>query len=446
MNSLKLIVNSWDSLYPPIGRRGERMSPEEEADLDEKLRLLDQELRTSIDQEEQVQPDIPVQAPPEDNGDEWEVNDTKEHPQQDSPEAEAGSSSVLSYLLFLPNYLVIKPLTFVWLLLTYPFTNFFQSTTANATTSASAISSEGREAIEGSPGLAGASEGPAPGQAPPESGGSAVTRGGASDDDETPAPETPKIEILKQENIISNTIKSPSASSKYLIPPPQRLVPLSRNPQRKRRRKTLILDLDETLIHSLSRGSPRSFSASGSSNMIEIKLNNIASLYYVYKRPYCDYFLKEAAKWFELQIFTASVKEYADPIINWLESEIAPYVNKQEQQQLAKGGKHSYTPQQSVFTKRYYRTDCSYRPGVGYIKDLSKFFPREEDLKNVIILDNSPVSYALHEDNAVMIEGWINDQGDRDLLNLLPMLHSLSLCIDVRYILGLRGGEKVFEG
>lgn len=63
----------------------------------------------------------------------------------------------------------------------------------------------------------------------------------------------------------------------------------------------------------------------------------------------------------------------------------------------------------------------------------------------MIILDNSPISYALHEDNAVMIEGWINDQNDRDLLNLLPMLHSLSLCIDVRFILALRSGEKVFE-
>ena len=28
------------------------------------------------------------------------------------------------------------------------------------------------------------------------------------------------------------------------------------------------------------------------------------------------------SQWFELQIFTASVKEYADPIIDWLETEI----------------------------------------------------------------------------------------------------------------------------
>ncbi|KAK6464135.1 HAD-like domain-containing protein [Scheffersomyces coipomensis] len=268
-----------------------------------------------------------------------------------------------------------------------------------------------------------------------------------------------KTEQIKQENIFSNKIKSPTASSKYIIPPPQRLYPFIRNPL-KRKRKTLILDLDETLIHSLSRGSPRSFNSTSVSSpkMIEIKLNNIATLYYVHKRPYCDYFLQEISKWFELQIFTASVKEYADPIIDWLESDIIDYQKKKKDDSSIMGIpptipadfiNQTTTPTNNdnnspIFTKRYYRTDCTFRPGVGYIKDLSKYI-KDEDLKNVIILDNSPISYALHEDNAVMIEGWINDQSDRDLLNLLPMLHSLSLCIDVRFILGLRSGERSFE-
>lgn len=234
-----------------------------------------------------------------------------------------------------------------------------------------------------------------------------------------------QTDLIKQENIISNHIKSPTSSSKYILPPPQRLFPLARNPKNLNKRKTLILDLDETLIHSLSKGSPRSLNGNNS-NIIEIKLNNIATLYHVHKRPYCDYFLKEISKWFDLEIFTASVKEYADPIIDWLESELL------------------FDSNNKVFKKRYYRNHCTYRNGVGYIKDLSKYF-QTDDLRNVIILDNSPVSYALHGDNAVMIEGWINDQNDKDLLNLLPMLHSLSLCIDVRFILGLRQGEKVFE-
>lgn len=231
------------------------------------------------------------------------------------------------------------------------------------------------------------------------------------------------IAFLKHDNMMTNNMKSPTLSSKYIIPPPQRLFPLTRNPQAKKR-KILVLDLDETLIHSLSQGSPR-ISNGHDSSIIEIKLNDIATLYYVYKRPYCNFFLQEISKWFDLYIFTASVQEYADPIIDWLESEIIPYDDTK------------------IFKKRFYRNDCTYRNGVGYIKDLSKFFA--DDLKNVVILDNSPISYVLNETNAVMIEGWINDQNDKDLLNLLPVFYSLSLSIDVRFILGLRLGEKIFE-
>ena len=241
-----------------------------------------------------------------------------------------------------------------------------------------------------------------------------------------------KTALLKEEKIMANHVKSPTAS-KYILPPPPRLFPLLRNPDKRRKKKVLVLDLDETLIHSLSRGAPRLFGSGENSHMIELRVNNVATLYHVYKRPFCDFFLKEVSKWYELQIFTASVKEYADPIIDWLEGDIVDYKN-------AAPGELP-----KVFTKRYYRNDCTFRQGVGYIKNLSTFFPKDDELKNVIILDNSPVSYALHEDNAVMIEGWINDQSDRDLLNILPMLYSLSICIDVRFILGLRSGEKLFE-
>lgn len=300
--------------------------------------------------------------------------------------------SVLAALAVVPYNLFIRPLLLIWLLISFPFTYFFGHEYP-------VMESENDMDLRR---------------------GSLVM-----DIDE-------KTELLKQEKIMANHIKSPTAS-KYIIPPPPRLFPRSRNPDKKRKKKTLILDLDETLIHSLSRGAPRSLGSSGSCRMIELKVNSVATLYYVYKRPFCEFFLKEISRWFELQIFTASVKEYADPIIDWLESEIVDH-------QLA-----AKSSSQSIFTKRYYRGDCTYRPGVGYIKDLSKIFAKEDDLKNVVILDNSPISYALQENNGVMIEGWINDQNDRDLLNLLPMLYSLSLCIDVRFILGLRSGEKLFE-
>jgi CTD nuclear envelope phosphatase 1 len=44
-------------------------------------------------------------------------------------------------------------------------------------------------------------------------------------------------------------------------------------------------------------------------------------------------------------------------------------------------------------------------------------------------------------DNAIPIEGWINDPTDHDLLHLLPMLEGLQYVTDVRAFLALRGGE-----
>ncbi|CAN3474996.1 nuclear envelope morphology protein 1 [Diutina catenulata] len=375
MNSLKLVVNRISPYsHPEYSESQEsRLAPQVSADPDDS--------------------DDPPGPPPE--------------PAQTGETGTMGrsvTSQVVMALLFFPNYLVVQPLLLLWAL---------AKTGASFWRGSAVIVSD------------------TPQKTPsPEAADPLVTRAEPSharstsvdyySEAEPPAPS------------FDDQIKSPSATQKYTFPPPVRLFPLSRNPNRKKAKKKLILDLDETLIHSLSRGSPRSALGGGPApKMIEICLNDVSSLYYVHKRPFCDYFLAEISQWFELQVFTASVQQYADPIIDWLERDIWA----------ALGKKRTPGP---VFTKRYYRNDCTFRKGVGYLKDLSRFFPPEE-LKNVVILDNSPVSYALHETNAVMIEGWINDQHDRDLLNLLPMLRSLSHSIDVRYILSLRGGEKVFE-
>lgn len=53
------------------------------------------------------------------------------------------------------------------------------------------------------------------------------------------------------------------------------------------RKKTLVLDLDETLIHSTSRGSR------SQGYMVEVIVDRHACLYFVYKRPHVDYFLKK---------------------------------------------------------------------------------------------------------------------------------------------------------
>lgn len=147
--------------------------------------------------------------------------------------------------------------------------------------------------------------------------------------------------------------------------------------------KTLVIDLDETLIHSLAKGGRMS-----SGHMVEVKLNTTVGyggaslgpqhpiLYYVHKRPHCDDFLRKVCKWYNLVVFTASVQEYADPVMDWLEQE------------------------RKYFSARYYRQHCTFRNG-AYIKDLSSVEP---DLSKVMILDNSPLSYIFHEGKEVTQE------------------------------------------
>ncbi|TVY34773.1 Nuclear envelope morphology protein, partial [Lachnellula occidentalis] len=241
---------------------------------------------------------------------------------------------------------------------------------------------------------------------------------------------------LRAGEISPATLKSPTSPASSLSMtkyprapvPPRPLIPrrqpsytIPETPSGRLTQKTLVLDLDETLIHSMAKGGRMS-----SGHMVEVKLNNLVAadgsstlgpqhpiLYYVYKRPHCDDFLRRICKWYNLVVFTASVQEYADPVIDLLEQE------------------------RKFFSGRYYRQHCTYRHG-AYIKDLSSVEP---DLSKVMILDNSPLSYMFHQDNAIPIEGWINDPTDNDLLHLVPLLEGLQYVTDVRSFLALRGGE-----
>ncbi|SMY29280.1 unnamed protein product [Zymoseptoria tritici ST99CH_1A5] len=235
--------------------------------------------------------------------------------------------------------------------------------------------------------------------------------------------------------LVASALKSPSsvgASAKLTRYPrapatPRPLVPrrqpsytLSYSPDTPK--KTLIIDLDETLIHSMAKGGRMS-----TGHMVEVRLSyptstsanspplasGVPILYYVHERPACHEFLRKVAKWYNLIVFTASVQEYADPVIDWLERE------------------------RKYFSGRYYRQHCTYRNG-AYIKDLAMVEP---DLSRVAILDNSPMSYIFHEDNAIPIEGWISDPTDNDLLHLIPFLEGLQYVTDVRALLALRRGE-----
>lgn len=125
--------------------------------------------------------------------------------------------------------------------------------------------------------------------------------------------ENPKEEEVKE--LVAASLKSPSGASAAVkltrFPrapmPPRPLVPRRQPSYTKvasmnhsRHTKTLILDLDETLIHSHSKGG-----RFASGHMVEVKMQHavgvggvtigpqVPILYYVHKRPHCDDFLRK---------------------------------------------------------------------------------------------------------------------------------------------------------
>lgn len=332
---------------------------------------------------------------------------------------ESAISFIIRIFLYIPNLIIVRPMLFTWFIITFPLNLLERKKSAdeiNDEDQSEADQKEDEEEQETKEDQIQTDSEPSsttqsPSLSPVTS--SQTTNATIPELDE----ETESISPEQSAAIDFKSPTSPISSSlshinSKLLTFPKFVFP--RNLINSNTKKTLILDLDETLVHSLSRGTRMS-----NGHMVEVKFNNqVATLYYVHKRPYCDLFLKQVSKWFNLVIFTASVKEYADPVIDWLESE------------------------RKFFTKRFYRDHCTLRDGQGYIKDLSTV---DKNLNNVIIIDNSPISYALHENNAIIVEGWINDPSDSDLLNLIPLLNGLRYTTDVRSILGLKNGELALE-
>ncbi|EPT04544.1 hypothetical protein FOMPIDRAFT_1013914 [Fomitopsis schrenkii] len=166
-------------------------------------------------------------------------------------------------------------------------------------------------------------------------------------------------------------------------------------------RKCLVLDLDETLVHSSLKPVP------SPDYIVPVEIESFWHNFYVLKRPGVDRFLKQMGEIYEVVVFTASLSKYADPVLDRLD------------------------PDRSV-AHRLFRESCYNHRG-NYVKDLSQLGRPIED---TIIIDNSPASYIFHPNNAVPISSWFNDPHDTELNDLCPFLADLGQSgHDVRGIL-----------
>lgn len=76
-----------------------------------------------------------------------------------------------------------------------------------------------------------------------------------------------------------------------------------------------------------------------------------------------------------------------------------------------------------------------------YVKDMSLIGRKLED---IIILDNSPISYMYQQENGLPIVNWYDSPTDRELNNYIDILEALAFVPDVRvYIPKLCNGEQI---
>ena len=204
------------------------------------------------------------------------------------------------------------------------------------------------------------------------------------------------IQTLQAIQYIRTLVPNHSLESKYVNLPAS---PKFWSPEET---KTIIFDLDETLIHWVDDPEtddpdiilPISFETG---EEVEAGINI---------RPYAIEWLKRANKYFQVVVFTASHQSYADVVLDYLD------------------------PDHILIQHRLYRDSCILTPEGVYIKDLRIIKNRK--LENMVIVDNAVYSFGFQMDNGIPIIPFYNDPSDEELHHLVFYMKSLSTLSDMR--------------
>ena len=180
------------------------------------------------------------------------------------------------------------------------------------------------------------------------------------------------------------------------------------------KKKLLLIDLDETLVHSEFRSKDNYkaldlFTKNSKCHSKTFSYSDENYIYYidVFFRPHLKNFLKEVSKYFDLAIFTAAMKGYADIILDYID------------------------PKNEFFQFRLYRDACIPLQQRLYIKDLRII--KDYDPMNVILMDNSLYSFMNQPSNGMLVNSFYTNHKDTQLISAKNFLiNHIFPCDDIR--------------
>jgi TFIIF-interacting CTD phosphatase-like protein len=170
----------------------------------------------------------------------------------------------------------------------------------------------------------------------------------------------------------------------------------------KRFKKVLILDLDETLLHSTMFHVDRSPD-------FELGLAG------AYLRPGVREFMAFALDWFETGIWTGATRDYTIDAVS-------QFVKEPDRLSF-------------VWTREQCSTKTDPATGEEYrTKDLSRVIADGGNIESIIVVDDDPRPWEEYRDNVVLVQKYRGEPDDRELIWLLSYLERLGSVQNVRAV------------
>jgi len=183
----------------------------------------------------------------------------------------------------------------------------------------------------------------------------------------------------------------------------QKKVNLPKRDSNTKHKKTLVFDMDETLIHcNESTDMPADVVLPiifPNGEVVQAGIN---------VRPYALEILRELSSYYEIVVFTASHACYANVVLDYLD------------------------PHEQYIQHRLFRDSCVVTEEGVHIKDLRVIGNR--NIKDVILIDNAAYSFGFQIENGIPIIPFYDNKADQELRHLIPYLKFLSSVEDLREI------------